>query len=342
MISIYKKNITEILSKEYCEGFVNEKGVKVSGMLDWIKNRIEKYLETDFVKSRNTKYIKEITAFKNFLTDSKINNILSGNPYELLELWNNEFLIFKDSKIIIKKIVDKKITYPRVNLISLIFNYTSFRRIIDKHKFSGFLLAKKVGVECCPYCNRNYTTTHATYLKKKVFPEYDHFYHRSSYPLFAVSFYNLIPSCNVCNTHFKGSKDAIAEKLFHPYTELKPNSFNFKFIPDNVESLYGAKDNFILDFEMKDLVNKTSLTNSLDFFGIKEIYELCHSDLIKEIVNKKLTYSTKYLEIIKDTFGISFEESYRILFETYYEDDKLHVRPFSKLKKDIFDDINIT
>jgi hypothetical protein len=337
MISIYTKNITENLCKEYCEGFIDEKGVKVTGMLDWIKNRIEKHLETDFDESRNTRYIKEIKSLKVLLNDSKIIEVLTGTPDDLLILWNKEFLKYKNSKIRILDNKKKKI-YKTVNLLSIIFNYTSFRKIIDKKKFGGFLLAKRLGVECCPYCNRNYTTTHATYLNKKVFPEYDHFYHKSSYPLLAVSYYNLIPSCNVCNTHFKGSKDVIVEGLFHPYTELKPNSFNFKFIPDNVESLYGAKDNFILDFEIKDLLNKTKLTNSLEFFGIKEIYEICHSDLIKEIVNKKLTYSNKYLEIIKDTFGISFEESYRILFETYYEDDKLHERPFSKLKKDIFND----
>jgi hypothetical protein len=341
MISIYKNKITEELCENFCEGFIDDNGKKVSGMLNWVKNRMEKYFETDFDESRNKRYIKEINAFKASLTDYKIVDILTGKPNELLTIWNKEFIKFKDSKI---RILDnkRKKTYKTVNLISIIFNYTSFRKINTEKKISGFLLAKKLGVECCPYCNRNYTTTHVSYINKRVFPEYDHFYHKSFYPLFAISFYNLIPSCNVCNTHFKGSKDAVNESLFHPYTELEPNSFKFKFIPDDVDSLYGAKDNFTLDFEINDLENKTSLTNSLDFFGIKEIYELCHSDLIKEIVNKKLTYSNKYLEIIKDTFGISFEESYRILFETYYEDDKLHIRPFSKLKKDIFEDVNIS
>lgn len=341
MLSIYKDKITENLCEEFSQGFIDEEGNEVKGMLKWVINRINKYLVDDFVHNRNNHYVKEITAFKDLLTESKIEKILTGKPDELLDLWNSEFLKFKNSKIIIKKHVNKKTTYPRVSLISLIFNYTSFRNIKDKKKYSGFLHAKKLGVECCPYCNRNYTTTHATFKDKKVFPEFDHFYHKSDYPLLAVSFYNLIPSCNVCNTHFKGSKDSISENLFHPYTVLKPNAFNFKFVPDDVESLYGKKDNFKLEFKINDLTNKTSLQNSFDFFGIKEIYEMCHSDLIKEIINKKLTYSNSYLEIIRNTYGISFEESYRILFETYYEDDMHHVRPFSKLKKDIFDDIDI-
>lgn len=341
MISIYKTKITEDLCKEFCYGYIDEEGNEVKGMYHWIKSRINKYLVDDLVLDRNTHKLKQINSFKDLLTDDKIQEILSSKPDELLDLWNNEFLNFKNSKIIIEKQVNKKMTYPCVDLISLIFNYTSFRSIKDKQKYSGFLLSKKLEVDCCPYCNRNYTTTHATFKDKKVFPEFDHFYHKSDYPLLAVSFYNLIPSCNVCNTHFKGRKDSIRQNLLHPYTELKPNAFNFKFVPENVESLYGKKDNFKLDFKINDTANESKLNSSLAFFGIKDIYELCHSDLIKEIVNKKLTYSNKYLEIIKSTYGISFEESYRILFEAYYEDDKLHVRPFSKLKKDIFDDVNI-
>lgn len=340
MISIYKKNITEDLCRDYCKGFLDENKKTVKGMAEWIKLRKEKYLKTELDRKRNVRYLKEIDLFYNLLADIKIEEILKSKPTQLRDLWENEFKGFKESKI---RILDnyKRKTYKNVNLISLIFNYNAFRRIIAKNQFGGFLLAKKLNIECCPYCNRNYTTTHSTVEKKRVFPEFDHFYHKSNYPLLAVSFYNLIPSCNVCNTHFKGSKDAILEKLLHPYTELQQNAFNFKFFPDNVESLYGSKDSFSLRMKINDAVNKVEIENSLLFFGIKEIYELCHSDLIKEIVNKKIAYSQKYLEVIKSTYGITFEESYRILFESFYEEDRLYSRPFSKLKKDIFDDSNI-
>lgn len=340
MLSIYNNKITENLCNEFCEGFEDENGINISGMFEWIKYRKKKYLITHFDKNRNKHYSKEINELDLLLTDDNIKKIIKGKPNELLDLWLNKFEKYKGTLI---RICDneKKKTYKNVNLIYLLFNYTSFRKVSAKNKFNGFLLAKKLGVECCPYCNRNYTTTHATYKEKEVFPEFDHFYHKNDYPLLAVSFYNLIPSCNVCNTHFKGSKDSVKENLFHPYTELEPNAFNFSFIPQNVQSLYGKKDKFELNFIINDLANKDSIESTLEFFGIKEIYEKCHSDLIKEIVNKKLSYSDKYLEIIKDTYGISFEESYRILFETYYEDDQLYKRPFSKLKKDIFDDVNI-
>jgi hypothetical protein len=340
MLSIYRKEITETLCNEFCDGYTNEDNAFVDGMLNWIKKRIERELVTNLRKVKNRIHNKDIREFKHLLTDEKIREILSSKPLDLIVIWN-EFKIFKNSKIIVKNVSDGKISYKETKLISHIFNYDSFRNISAINKFSGFILAKKLAVECCPYCNRNYTTTHAAYKEKKVFPEFDHFYHKSDYPLLSVSYYNLIPSCNVCNTHFKGRKDSIKEEIFHPYTEVMANHISFKFVPDNVEALYGEKDNFIIDFDYPDLLNKYNLEKTIKFFGLKEIYEICHTNLIKEMVNKKITFSNKYLQTIKDLYGISFEESYRILFETYYEDDKLHERPFSKLKKDIFDDINI-
>lgn len=339
MISIYKEHETEQLCKDYCDGFTCENGNKIKGMVEWVKNRIQTKIEnTDLAK---------IDEIKSVLTDYKIRNILSSNGQKLLNIWENEFKKYENVTITYNyKNKKKDIKSRDVNFINYIFNYDSFRKCNDKKQFRGFLLSEKLGIKCCPYCNRNYTTSHQTFNKdgkeKNVFPEFDHFYHKSSYPLLAISFYNLIPSCNICNTHYKGKKDSTVEKIFNPFTKVKKNHFEFKFIPKTVESFYGKNNNFELDFNFNEApAIKKQIENSIKFFGIKDNYEKCHSNLIKEIVNKKLTYSNKYLNIIKDTYGIGFEESYRILFESYYEEDKLHQRPFSKLKKDIFDDVDI-
>jgi hypothetical protein len=344
MLSIYQKNITEKLCDEYCKGYIDDND-EIKGMLFWVKNRIQNELvdKVNAYKVINRKYLKEINEIQNLLTDNKISEILIGNPIQLLALWDNQFKKYASTELsYIYTYKGKKIT-KTVKLLYHLFNYDSFRSCEDKSQYRGYLLSKRLGIECCPYCNRNYTTTHSTINGKKVFPEFDHFYHKSSYPLLAISFYNLIPSCNICNTHYKGKKDVITENLLHPYEEVFSNHFSFKFIPDSIKSLYGKGDTFQIEFDYNltntEINNKVEST--INFFGIKETYESCHNELIKEIINKKMTYSNSYLNIIEKTFGISFEESYRILFETYYEDDKLHQRPFSKLKKDIFDDINI-
>lgn len=46
-------------------------------------------------------------------------------------------------------------------------------------------------------------------------------------------------------------------------------------------------------------------------------------------------------EIIKNIYGKSFEESFRILLESYYKDDRLHIRPLSKTKKDFLKELGI-
>lgn len=62
----------------------------------------------------------------------------------------------------------------------------------------------ELNIRTCPYCNRQYTFT-IDNKHTKTAPEYDHFYDKAHYPLLAVSFYNLIPSCHTCN-HIKGVK----------------------------------------------------------------------------------------------------------------------------------------
>ncbi|MBK7041934.1 MAG: hypothetical protein IPH46_16085 [Bacteroidetes bacterium] len=125
--------------------------------------------------------------------------------------------------------------------------------------------------------------------------------------------------------------------IFHPYTQFKNQGVKFKFYPENYKSLIGVSHNYKFGFLYTEstLVNR-SLKKYVSFFGIKEIYESCHSDLIKDIIDKRITYSSKYLATIQKSYKLSFEQSYKILFETNYEDDLLHKRPFSKLKKDIY------
>lgn len=346
MISIYNKGITEKLCDQYCDGYINDNNKIIKGMVDWVFKRVSSNLSDANLKLRkNSSKRVLLKTLKSKLTKFEIKRILECNNENLVVV-SNEYNTYDIDLYLSEKKNDKK------KVLKLIFNYGGFRDHKDTFQ-NGYLLSENLSVKCCPYCNRNYTTAHETLFYKKdelhnktepkyVFPEFDHFYPKEKYPLIAISFYNLIPSCNICNSHYKNDKDPFDFNIFHPYTEVNKNHFNFKFIPNSVESMYGAKNDFSLDFDFNetDLINE-KVKKSIDFFSIKDNYEKCHSNLIKEIVNKKLTFSNKYLQIIKDSYGISFEESYKILFETHYEEDKLYKRPFSKLKKDVFDDINI-
>lgn len=346
MISIYNKGITEKICEEFCDGYTDSKGNQIKGLSKWILKKVKTNLKDENLKlKKNSTNRKLLLELKIRLTEKEIKRILETKIDFLTDI-NNEYSKYDVDLFFSEKKDDKK------NVLKSIFDYSGFRSYKSTFQ-NGYLLSQNLSVKCCPYCNRNYTSSHETVFYKSgelndrteakyVFPEFDHFYPKEKYPVIAVSFYNLIPSCNICNSHYKNEKDPMIYNLFHPYREVSKNHFSFRFIPNSVSSLYGASDGFSLDFTYTDLDNiNKQVKKSIEFFGIKENYENCHSNLIKEIVNKKISYSEKYLKSLMNNYGISREESYRILFETYYEENMLHKRPFSKLKKDIFDDIDI-
>ena len=280
-----------------------------------------------WVIRRKNKYAND-SFLKNFI-DNNLETILKGNPIELK---------CKDSEIKTNRF------YSRFKIeIEKIFDYPAFRK---SKKYNGYILSEKLNIKCCPYCNRNYTSSHQTFYKdingeikdKYVFPEFDHFYPKDKYPLLAISFYNLIPSCNICNTHFKQNREP--DKIFNPYKIVSSNHFNFKSFPNDVSTLYGAKKNVILDFDYNsDDETNEEIKNSIEFFGIKDTYEKCHSKLIEDIIYKRLAFSDRYIKELQTTYKISFEDAYRIVFETHFQDENLNKRPFSKLKKDIYESL---
>ncbi|MCD2260209.1 HNH endonuclease [Psychroserpens luteolus] len=225
--------------------------------------------------------------------------------------------------------------------LEYIFNYKLFRKF-KKIKYNGFRLAKNLNIEVCPYCNRNYTTSHRVDGESKnVYPEFDHYLPRSTYPLLALSFYNLIPSCNICNTHYKGSEDPLVRNLYYPYSNYEAiKYFNFGFTPSDSDAILGKSNNLSIDIETAKYSStpliRLQVDNSLNFFNILEIYTKNHKALIMDVINKRITYSDNYIKQLENNYGLTFEDAYRVIFETYYEETKLMKRPFSKLKRDIF------
>lgn len=327
MLSIYQKDIVEKICKEYCDG-VEENGKTIkTGMIFWVKKRVDK-----FCISRNI----EVKKLKSELSIIKIKEILEAKYFEQIDIWN-EFKSYEELK---NKPKDSK------TILQNIFDYEAFRAHKSKI-INGYWLAEELGIDCCPYCNRNYTMSHkhkydlAKKENKYVFPSFDHFYPKEKYPLLALSFYNLIPCCTLCNSDYKGSKDPndINEpdyNIFHPYTEFENNHFSFDFIPEKYEDLVGKSKKIDLKINYKNNLINTDLEKSIKFFGILENYSN-HRDMIQDIIDKKITFSDRYLSIIQSTYGLDFQTTYKMLFGTHYDDDKLSKLPFSKLKKDIYD-----
>ncbi len=95
-----------------------------------------------------------------------------------------------------------------------IFDYEKFSK--QKTGWSAYELVFKLNLTTCPYCNRAFTSILKTETGKTR-PSLDHFYPKSIYPFLALSLYNLIPCCHVCNSSFKKDDDFYINEHIHPY-----------------------------------------------------------------------------------------------------------------------------
>lgn len=264
----------------------------------------------------------------NYLQEDKIKKLLKEKTDTLLL-----------DKNIMKKIINHKKTINNKklckNCIKEMFNYKKF---ISSNKIISYEIAKMIGVNTCVYCNRQYIFTVCTEKEKIVRPEFDHYLPKSKYPFLALSLYNLIPSCHLCNSNCKGTKK-LPEDM-NPYLTKKDiDYFRFSYKPDR----YGYPES--IKIRNIEKTRRAKIKKLLDCFKIKEIYNY-HTKLeLSELYLFATKYSDTYLKNILYSVGIklniSQEEAYRILFGSELLDEKDNDRPLSKFKRDILKELKI-
>ncbi len=198
--------------------------------------------------------------------------------------------------------------------------------------YGAYQFVKNIGLKTCPYCNRNYTFV-VDQNDGKLRPEIDHFFPKSKYPFLAISFYNLIPSCPVCN-HTKS--DIVYSDLLNPY-EIKKDDFKLTYTPQNADFINIEKEKYNLDSFEVDFIKGNE--ENLKIFKLKELYKQ-HKDIIIELILKKKYYPKSYIKELK-TFGFSEDEIYRYIFSNYKDEKDLSNRPLSKLTRDIAEELGI-
>ena len=197
-------------------------------------------LKEDYLKEslRTSKINKQL---KTFIAEN-LYEIITGSPEKLQKL-NNRFKrlnSYSDSKIIFNKV--KKI-----------FDYDKFSKKSVK-LYDAYMLAQNLDVRTCLYCNRMYTLTVAKGTKadhKITRPQFDHFFDKAKNPLLGLSIFNLIPSCNICNSTLKGTKEFTLNSYIHPYIDNYIEQYRYKFIPHDVSSILGQKSNLEVEIRIK-------------------------------------------------------------------------------------------
>lgn len=298
--------------------------------------------QVDLYSKKIWKYVHE--QFKRIIKDNGLKKtkkrsaiILSKDEKDFIIFLNNEDNIRKLLKVDInnlkKTITDFESKFPNLrnasNSLNRIFYNVFISNIYENNKrFDGLKFVQSIGLNTCPYCNRAYI--YAIKRNGTIRPEIDHFYPKALYPYLGLSFYNLIPSCSVCNgTTAKGNKDSNKDNLKNPY-EIKKDDFKFKL---DVKS----PDNF-------DITLSKKIDSNNDYFKLEEFYKY-HDDIAHELYIKFKQENTKehFSSLKKSLSGIGFDEDeiHRFLTCGYLKDEDLHKRPLSKLIKDISEELGI-
>lgn len=198
-------------------------------------------------------------------------------------------------------------------------------------KLDNNWLIKRLGITVCPYCNRDFINNRGSSTSAQL----DHFYPRSKYPIFALSLFNLIPSCYVCN-HTKAQQEIDVS----PYDEIFDfnGALELSYEPLSVDYLNNQDH-----IKVKVIIKNEIIRRNIELMKIDKAYEL-HTDYVQELIRKAKLYDKvkieEYLRVYSDLF-YSKEEILRIIFGNYIQEKDHGKRPLAKLTVNILKELGI-
>lgn len=291
----------------------------------WFDNRSKRH----FNAKQSPETYKDFICDKLCLRWNEVERLIKGDFEELQDFKARLGIINREDKD-----YDKLMTA---------FGYENFceSKNEDEEKiWNAYEFCKKIGVNVCVYCNRQYIYTVGDVYNKIDRPEIDHFFPKSNYPYLSCSLYNFIPSCHTCN---HGKRD-YGEGILYPYNDEfgKGYPFRVKF-SDNLEkskSLINVEniDVYIsrpyCKFSLEDyLICKKclSINTSKKTFHLEEIYNKHKLDL-KDLLTRYRNYNAPKIDDILNFFLDTELENIHISKD---EKEKI-VQLYAKKMKDVF------
>ena len=201
-----------------------------------------------------------------------------------------------------------------------------------------------LGISVCPYCNRAYVNTYCTETGKTR-PDLDHFLPKSKYPYLSMSIYNLVPSCNVCNSSLKGQRDFNFDEYISPYdNSMEDGLVTFSYKPQDYEELVGLDENsleILLEYDKERQSDSKRLANNCGVFEIQGLYRN-HVNVVKNMLYKRHIYSDEQIDSLYNAYKNLFksrEECEALLFDIPSKEEVKNT-VLGKLKRDIYDEIS--
>lgn len=326
---------TNAFVKNYVKSKKNRKKVNQNTILNLLKRK-----DTSLVPIANQKLkFRNIIQGLQFI-EKNLKKIITSSP-------NNFIDLDKDLKKCYKPLYEFEVK----KILEFIFPYETLTGdgfLYGKEKWDNYFLTKSIGLQVCPYCNRSWinTVTNGDTKQNVINPQLDHFYCKDKYPLFRLSFFNLIPSCEGCNTRLKRATK-FDETYLNPYIEGYGEDGKFKTIAEDVSSSIGLNSNYkvvlITPFEVMNKEKAERIKKNHKLFEINKIYEN-HGEVISEIYRKSYVSNNQYLSVLRKQFpalNTNKAELYRIALGNFYNESEFNKRPFAKLTKDVAEQLRL-
>lgn len=342
MINIKRHLTQDIIDEHFSKIYLNNINSKTGKGKKIMPNYLDELLDLRLNDSQ-----KEAIKFLKLNVCNQENSILISDMAALSEFkesYEQRFGVVLDTEISPKP---NEVVTLRKHLLDKVFYYADYDR------WDAYGLAKKLNVNVCPYCNQLPTYTIGTSLKKGVRPEFDHFLDKVRFPYLALSIYNLVPSCHICNSNLKRSTefDSDEHEYYHPYLKgFDEEGIKFTLGIKNVEMLLTSiyKKEWILkekDTYKIELIGPENkeLPNNIDVFRLEDRYNY-DTSYIDEMIKKAFIYNDTYVEsLYKEWDGLfsSKEEIKQTLMGNYLTSPDIGKRPLGKLTKDITEELKI-
>ena len=260
---------------------------------------------------------------------SNLSELISASPSKLFQLKLHFDGKHPDEKQEIKDNLNYK------GLYDIFLKKDSLLRDNLNNLYNSDVLSKLIDVTTCPYCNEN--TTYAFWHKKlnqtrRTF-DWDHVIPVDKYPFLAISFYNLIPACKVCN--FLKSEEDIH---LNPHARFNPdNNYTFQVSGTSIKFISDSKNIDIL-LKLKRGAASNAIKEVIDIIALDTRLD-SQKEMLMDILNKKRVYQSIYWEsiekLISTNENIDKLKIKKLFFSTYFNPDDYFRKPFSKITHDI-------
>jgi hypothetical protein len=228
------------------------------------------------------------------------------------------------------------------------FSYDAFVR--GWKNYSAHALSQALQVKTCLYCNMypiSYVPAETT-DQTDYRPPFDHWLSKSRHPWFAISFFNLIPACDPCNSPgIKGSAEFSYETHAHPYLDCIDELAEFTLVETRSTPYFSHPD--IIDCRMRLAIrNRNSGSRYGESERVLTELRICsrymsNGSRIEDFLKARQQLGRNRSRLLECDLqqSIDRKEFLRNLLGASGQDEDVHLRPFAKVMNDLLRQFSI-